>query len=395
MAKLKLTLATLPFLAFGVSIVLYLRPLPALQPVSTPPTVNLPQPTQLAWPAGAKQSAIGADGYGLLASNAEQKPAPMASITKIITALAVLQKQPLKDAEQGPVITIGQADVGYYQQYAQQGGSVAKVVDGEQISEHQALEAMLLPSANNMAETLAVWAFGSLDKFIAYANNMTTGYGATSTTLADASGFSPDSVSTASDLVKIGLEAIKNPVLAEITSEKQATVPVAGLVLSTNWLLGTDGINGLKTGNTDEAGGCYLFSALQQVGNQELTVVGVILGDDSLANAVKAAPPLLNSASSNFSNVNLAQTEQVVGYYKAPWGPKTDVITKGSLDVLAWRGNKIYPAVNLFPLRAPLAASTDAGVLKVTTSSQTKTVNVITKQSVPAPTWHWRILRRN
>lgn len=383
----------LPALIIGVGGILYLRPLSAIQPVSTPPAVSLLPPTTLAWPAGVKQSAIGAGGYGLLASNGEQKAVPMASTAKIITALAVLQKYPLNNNQQGPSITISPDDVSYYQKYSKQDGSVVRVVEGEQISEHQAVEAMLLPSANNIAETLAVWAFGSMDKFTAYANSMVAQLGAADTTLADASGFSPSSVSTASDLVKIGLEAVKNPVLVEITSEKQATVPIVGLVLNTNWLLGTDGINGLKTGHTDEAGGCFLFSARQQVDSKELTIVGAILGSDSLANALKASPPLLSSVTSNFSSVNIAKAGQVVGYYSAPWSPKTEVITRDSLDFLAWRGNKIYLAVNLIPLSPPVSQNTTAGVLKVNSGSQTKTVNVVAKQSIATPNWRWRIFR--
>ena len=393
MVRLKLTLVLLFFLIIGVGFILYLRPLPTIQPLSTLPTVSLPPASTLAWPTVAKQSAIGASGYGLLATNGEQKAVPMASVAKIVTALAVLQKYPLNDNRQGPSITIGPADVGYYQSYLEQGGSVVKVVDGEQISERQALEAMLLPSANNAAETLAIWALGSMDKFMAYANSMVSQMGATDTMLADASGFSPSSVSTASDLVRIGLEAMKNPVLLAITSQKQATVPIAGLVLNTNWLLDTDGINGLKTGHTDQAGGCFLFSAKQTINSKELIFVGAILGDDSLANAIKAAPPLLNSAVANFTNVKIATAGQSVGSYAVPWGSKIDAVTQDSLNILAWRGSKLYPAVNLIPVGVPEAQNFPAGALKVTSGSQTKSVNVVTKQNVPAPNWRWRIFR--
>jgi D-alanyl-D-alanine carboxypeptidase (penicillin-binding protein 5/6) len=187
-----------------------------------------------------------------------------------MTAYSVLKQKPLKPGQQGPIISISDQDVLTYNDYYSKGGSVAKVVPGEKISEYQALQALMLPSANNFADTLAIWAFGSMDKYILYANNQAKTLGLKDTHISDASGFSPQTLSSARDLVLLGQAAIKDPALAEIANQQQANVPEAGTVHNVNWLLGTDNVNGIKTGNTEEAMGCFLFSSVRNVNGQKI-----------------------------------------------------------------------------------------------------------------------------
>ena len=196
-----------------------------------------------------------------------------ASTIKIITALAILDKKPLQTGQQGPYITLGTSDVAIYQDYLRRGGSVAKVAAGEKISQYQALQAMLLPSANNIADSLVIWAFGSQKAYLSYAADFVASIGLKNTHLADASGFSPNSTSTAEDLVTAGLKAMRNPVIAEIVAQKQAKIPIAGVIQNVNWLLGKDGIIGIKTGHTDEAGGCYLFASRMIIAGKRVNIL--------------------------------------------------------------------------------------------------------------------------
>src|SRR5882672_4752534 len=229
----------------------YLRPLPVVTANAASLSSQLGTPT-IAWPA-VGQSAVGAIGYGVLANSGEQSKIPTASVAKIITALTVLKAKPLKLGEQGPSITISNADVALYNQYVAASGSVAKVAVGEQLSEYQALQAMLLPSANNVADTLAIWAFGSLKAYKAQATQLVEELGLTQTTIGDdASGYSPSTVSTAPDLVQLGEAALQNPVVAQIVRQHSAVLPVAGTVTNADTLLGTNGIIGIKVGNNNQ-----------------------------------------------------------------------------------------------------------------------------------------------
>src|SRR6266404_863586 len=194
-------------LAFGVY--QYLRPVPSVTPVSQIATVPQTKAINLPWP-GSGQEAIGAHGYGVLASHNTDTPVPIASIAKIITALAVLKQKPLTPGSQGPTITLNGTDVDLFNYYYSKNGSVAQVTNGEQISEFQALETMLLPSANNMADSLARWAFVSVNAYITYANQMVKTMGLNHTTVGDANGFTDTTTSTADDLVKLGIAALDN-----------------------------------------------------------------------------------------------------------------------------------------------------------------------------------------
>ena len=179
----------------------------------------------LQWPATG-QAAIGAVGYGVLGTHGEQKALPTASVAKVMTALAVLKQRPLQKGEKGPTITITQEDMDYYQKVVSEDGSNVPIELGEEISEYEALQALLLPSANNMAHTLARWAYGSEKEYTNYVNSFAKTLGMNSAHFADASGFSPETISNSEDLAKLAVNAMDNPVIAEIAAQPQATIPV-------------------------------------------------------------------------------------------------------------------------------------------------------------------------
>jgi D-alanyl-D-alanine carboxypeptidase (penicillin-binding protein 5/6) len=363
-------------LVLSAEAVLYLRPLPALQPV-----VNIKNPVAessiaLPWPSYG-QSAIGAQGFGVLETNGGQNPAPIASVAKVMTAYSVLKQKPISPGQQGPVITINDQDVLTYNDYFTKGGSVAKVSTGEQISEYQALQALMLPSANNFADTLATWAFGSMDKYILYANSQAKELGMSNTHISDASGFSPQTLSSAHDLVLLGQAAIKNPVLAEIVAQGQATIPVAGDIHNVNWLLGTDNVNGIKTGNTDAAMGCFLFSSVRSIGGNKITVIGAI-----------------NASDQGFESINAVKPGQVIGYYKLPWGGRTDAVAKGALPFFVWKGDTLTLSAKLNSIKAPKDKGAVVGAVNGKTERKTDSTAVILAQPVSSPSWKWRVFGR-
>lgn len=343
----------------------------------------------LSWPA-LGQAAIGAKSYGVLASYGTQTPVPTASISKIITILAVLKVKPIASGEQGSVLTIGQSDLDLYHSYASDGGSVTPVVIGEQLTEYQMIQALLLPSANNLADSLAIWAFGSLTNYSAYANRMLANYGLKNTVVgSDACGYSPSSTSTASDLVMLGEIASDNPVISVIASQPTATLPVAGLVKNVNWLLGTNGINGLKTGNSDQAGGAYLFSADYTVATgYSVTIVGAVLKSSDLLQAMTDASALLKSAQKAFSLDTAITAGQEVGSYQVPWGSKVTVSAINDVKTLAWQGKIIdKPAISLNDPKAPVAINTVVGNIQSGSSS----ISIKIDQPITAPSIWWRL----
>src|SRR6266699_4260779 len=110
---------------------------------------------------GRGEAAVGLPVTGLLGVHGGSRPLPIASLAKIMTGYAVLRDRPLPAAGPGPVITVAAADAAAYARDQRQGQSVVRVAAGEKLTGCQALEAMLIPSGNNVASLLARWDAGS------------------------------------------------------------------------------------------------------------------------------------------------------------------------------------------------------------------------------------------
>jgi serine-type D-Ala-D-Ala carboxypeptidase (penicillin-binding protein 5/6) len=210
----------------------------------------------------------------------------IASVAKLMTAYVILQDHPLSASGSGPDITVEPSEADQYPSQAAAGDSLVAVAAGETITERQALEALLLPSADNMAWILARWDAGSQAAFAARMNAAARGLGMTATSYTDPAGLDPSTVSTAADQVRLGLAALRVPALAAIPAQSSAVVPVAGVVRNTNTLLGQDGIVGLKTGSTQAAGGCLLVAAWQQVNGHSTLIVAATFGQPGTAGTI-------------------------------------------------------------------------------------------------------------
>ncbi len=379
--------------------VLYARPLPHLssQPVSldeVPPAASVNMP----WPSYG-QSAVGLAGGGILATSSgatgAQPPLPTASVAKTMTALAVLDKKPLKPGETGPTITLTAKDKQIYDWYFARGGSLAAMQEGEQINQYDALEALMLPSANNFADTLAIWAYGSMENYTKAANAMAKSFGMDTSNFDDASGFSPRTVSTADDLVRLGDRALRNPVLAEIIAKRTAQIPVAGTIYNVNGLLGKYGINGIKTGNTDEAGGVFLVSAERKLANGKTgTVIACVMGGPNLEAAMLATLPLLDATAANVVDQTVVKKGQAFGTYQAPWSSeKVQAVAKHDVIVSTWKDSRVKVTASLKSLDGPQAAGIEAGTAKVTAGAQTNEVPLVLEGSIGNPSWWWRVSR--
>jgi serine-type D-Ala-D-Ala carboxypeptidase (penicillin-binding protein 5/6) len=236
---------------------------PATSPTATitlSPGTHRERLASVSWPAdGVSAADIG--GFGVVAGPGATRPVPIASVAKLMTAYVVLHDHPLPAGGSGPAIVVQSSEAAAYPAQASDGDSLVPVAAGETLTERQALEALLLPSADNMAWILARWDAGSQAGFVARMNATARRLGMTRTRYTDPSGLDPSTTSTAADQVRLGMAAMRVPALAAIVAMPAALVPVAGLVRNYNTLLGQDGIVGLKTGSTQAAGGCVLLAA--------------------------------------------------------------------------------------------------------------------------------------
>ncbi|HEX6703104.1 MAG TPA: hypothetical protein VF101_20435 [Gaiellaceae bacterium] len=248
------------------------------------------------WPVRG-QAAFVLTGQSQVQAGPNQHAAAIASVAKVMTAYLVLRDHPLGHGENGPTITLTDADVADTDRRRGQRESVVSIAAGEQLTERETLEALLLPSANNVAAVLARWDAGSAERFVARMNETARSLGMTHTRYTDPSGYDDATVSTAADQVRIVDRAMRLPVFASIVATPSATLPVAGTVHNTNTLLGHDGFVGVKTGSDDAAGGCFAFRAIRWIDGTRTTITGVVLGQpggDRIAAGLAAADAMVD-----------------------------------------------------------------------------------------------------
>jgi D-alanyl-D-alanine carboxypeptidase (penicillin-binding protein 5/6) len=235
-------------------------------------------------------------GHSQIQAGPNQHATAIASVAKVMTAYLVLRDHPLEPGREGPAITLTDDDVADTERRRGHGESIVPVAAGERLTERQALQALLLPSANNIAAVLARWDAGSTDRFVARMNAAARSLGMTHTRYTDPSGYDEQTVSTAADQLRVVGRAMRLPVFASIVATPSVALPVAGTVHNTNTLLGHDGFVGVKTGSTDAAGGCFAFRAIRFVGGKPTTITGVVLGQpghDKIAAGLAAADAMV------------------------------------------------------------------------------------------------------
>jgi D-alanyl-D-alanine carboxypeptidase (penicillin-binding protein 5/6) len=363
-----------------------LRPVAAVaatQSLTEPPPVP-GSPVPVPWPSGA-QGAIGA-GDGVIAVSPGARPQPIASVAKVMMALAVLEAKPLQKGQDGPLITLTTDDVSEYTADKAANQSVVAVAAGEQLSELQALQALLIPSGNNIATVLARWAYGSVDAAVQHLNDRAAGFGLSHTRFADVSGFSPQTVSVPADLVRIGEMAMEDPVLAAIVGTGQVTLPVAGTWPNVNYALGQDGIIGVKTGNIPEGGAIYVFAASGPLASgRQVTLVGAVQGLSTLDLAFSSARALLRAARASLVVEHVVSRNQTVGRYVLPWGGGTDIVATEDLDLLTWPGTVVRTQLRTAAVEPPVSPQAVVGRLHVTAGDGFYDVPVATTDQMYGP----------
>jgi serine-type D-Ala-D-Ala carboxypeptidase (penicillin-binding protein 5/6) len=374
----------------------YLRPIPAAVPTSVRPAATVIKGTapSLPWPSHGS-AAVGAQGLGFIASSGNEAAIPAASITKVMTALVVLKDKPLQKDQGGPTITMTEEDVRAYQIDLQGQQSVVKVEAGETLTELQVLEGMLIPSANNLAETIARWDAASATTFVGKMNDRAATLHMTHTRFTDTSGASPGSVSTPTDLLALGMAAMQDPVLAQIVAMEQVDLPVAGVVYNVNSALAHSGIFGIKTGSGLDSGANFLFAANATVDSHTIVVYGCVMGQPTLDAAFSAAENLITAMSSGLHVQRVLERNQTVAIYNTAWGEQADIVSVFDVDLVEWPGMVLRERLDAPPLAVdkPLPSRTKTGVEHLTLGDYSVDVSLATANPLFPPGRFWRLTR--
>jgi D-alanyl-D-alanine carboxypeptidase (penicillin-binding protein 5/6) len=335
-------------------------------------------------------SAVVAEDFGALGQAPTNEVLPIASMTKVITALMVLKAHPLAVDEPGPTITFGQADVDQIDEVITQNGRYSEVSVGDTTTERDALYALLLNSSNNIANSLAIWAYGSMDAFLAETKAWLAEQGLNDTVVADASGLNPATRSSSADLIAIGKLALADPALAAIVKTRSIELQLFGELVNGNTLIGTAGITGIKTGTTVEAGSCLLYSATFSVARESITLIGVTTGAALQVELQPAVAAYVTSLESGFHETVLADPSQPVATVTTLWNTMSNIVPKKSVSAVTWSDTPVGVEVRLGDIRGG-GAGTTVGTMTFDTPRGEQVVDLVLENDLtdPGPLWRF------
>ncbi|MFC8709910.1 D-alanyl-D-alanine carboxypeptidase [Streptomyces sp. NPDC057197] len=370
MRRVKIWTPLVLLLLVVFAVVQALRPLPAPALALTAKdtyafdggTLSLPWPDE-------GQGWMDVQGVGAMGRFGAQKPVAIGSVAKTMTSYIILRDHPLKVGQEGPKIEIdptAEKEGGY-----DKGGesTLNTVKAGQSLTEKQALSAVMIPSANNIARLLARWDAGSEAAFVKKMNDTAKELGMTNTTYTDPSGLKETTVSTAEDQVKLGNQVVQNPALVAITSAASWTDPSGKNWPNWNELPYRMGAIGIKTGSTTAAGGNLLFAARKKVGGETVTIVGAILGQHKgpsiLGTANAVSKTALEAAKEALTSAKILKKGDVVGYVDDKLGGHTPVVVTEDVTAVGWAGSRVKLSFAADQVPHSAKAGTKVGTLTV------------------------------
>jgi D-alanyl-D-alanine carboxypeptidase (penicillin-binding protein 5/6) len=271
------------------------------------------------------------------------------------------------------------------------GATIAAMPTNSTMSQHDALELMLIASATNYAEAVAGWAFGSNAAFVNATKQWLAANALTQTTIVEPTGIDPRNTSTPTDLIALARIAAANPVVAQIAAMPHVDIPNFEQLPNRNDMLGTGGVNGLKTGTLEGSGSNLLFTALLPVGAAEpLSVTGVVLGGYSHESVNLDVTALLRSIANGFHDVPLAERGQVVGTYTTAWEESARMVLGESASIFTWSDTPISATMRTTTLTTGKDGE-QVGTVTWTAGPNTVTVPVLLEGTIKPPTAWWRL----
>ncbi|WP_405898326.1 D-alanyl-D-alanine carboxypeptidase [Streptomyces sp. NBC_00727] len=296
---------------------------------------------KLPWPDQG-QGYMAATGLGKVDSFGEQKPVPIASVAKAMTAYLVLKSHPLKRGEEGPKIRIDAKAEADGKLYTEGESTLSTVKEGDYLTERDALSAIMIPSANNIARLLARWEAGSEKAFVEKMNTTADELGMKNTTYTDPSGLTASTVSTAEDLVKLGEKLVEFPALMDITKLPEWKDPSGHVWRNWNTLVPYDGALGIKTGSTTKAGGNLLFAAHKMIDGTDQLIVGAVLGQydkNSIIDEVnRVSKKVMLATQDLLEGAKVVKKGDVVGEVDDGMGHTTPVVATKDVKAVGWSG---------------------------------------------------------
>jgi D-alanyl-D-alanine carboxypeptidase (penicillin-binding protein 5/6) len=369
-----------------------LGPLPAASVSQM--ALNDPEPaTPPALPTdGASAITLSATGAPF-ATAGSAEPLPMASITKTITALVILDKHPIAEDSPGQTVPITSADYLSYIDYQEAGTRTVSVYTADSWTQREMFQAMLLGSSNNHADSLARWAFGSVDDYVAAANTWLAEQGLADTVVVDATGLSDESAGSAADLARLSALALETPAIATVLSEPVTGLPSRRGVTNTTTYMPESGVIGISRSYTDAAGICLQFGLEVQVegAGEPLRVYGAFLGQPDWDALDAGMLALVKSAKAGVSALPVIEEGTPVVTFTSAWGDSARGIAGLSASAVRWGPATPEVTVDTDPVTTAGAGTKVGSILVDDGSGTERTVSLKLDSSLHDPGVFWRL----
>lgn len=367
-----------------------LGPVPATQPtIATVADVTaaVGAPTL---PEDGASAVITADGDSVLASAGMSEAVPLGGAAKIITALVVLDAKPMKSGEPGPTITVGNEDFAFYTTYIANDDRAVSLIQGETWTERSFLQALLLGESNNHADSLARWAFGSVDAYVTAANTWLQKNGYTGTEVVDATGLSEFTIGTASDLAKLTQAAFADPVISETIALKEAVLPGNRRVANEAAHLPESGITGLSLSYTDQAGLTFLFRASIPSSDKPVPLIGAFLRQPDWETLDAGLGTLVETATAGLADTTIVSAGDRFVDYTTPWGEQIHGVAAETITQRQWLTSPVTHTVDAQSITVP-GKGEPVGTVVFHTPAGDVSVELETDKRANDPGLVWRL----
>ena len=402
---------TVVILSFGVyGPATLLGPLPPVTAFTVTPAATATAPTPPVLPANGASAitvlaATTSDASGTTSTRAEgSQPSapiavagtaealPLASIAKVVTALVVLDAKPIVAGESGPIVTLTAADFQSYLDYDKAGARSVAVFADEQWAELELLQALLLGSSNNHADTVARWAFGSVDAYVVAANAWLSDNGLTGTSVVDATGLHDASAGTATDLAHLAGLAATDPIVSSMLASPATALANRRGVQNTTSYLPEEGITGVSRSYTDAAGVCFLFTATVSDGASSFTFSGAFIGEPTYDALTADLTALMASARAGVGPLPVLAAGDAYATFESAWGDEASAVVGVSRTRYAWQATTPEAATVELKDFATARTGANVGQVRLTVAGEKLSAALKLDQGIADPGPGWRLL---
>jgi len=369
----------------------------AASAAGTPPVLSANGASAVAMLTATTRDASGTSSSGSgvpepIAAAGKTEPLPMASIAKVVTALVVLDAKPMAADETGPSVTLTAADFLSYLDYDKAGARAVAVFADEQWTERELLQAMLLGSSNNHADSVARWAFGSVDAYVVAANAWLADNGLTDTSVVDATGLHDASAGTASDLAHLAGLAATNPIVSAMLANPASALANRRGVENTTSFLPEENITGVSRSYTDAAGVCFLFTAEVTDGASSFTFSGAFLGEPSYDALTADLTALMQSARDGIGLLPVLAAGDAYATFDSAWGDEASAVVGVSRTRFAWQAATPEAATVSLKDFATARTGANVGQVQLTVDGEELSAALKLDQNISDPGPGWRLL---